>query len=111
MAFEDLVNQSKTDDGKYVDLVFTDLDPDTIYGLRFAWEYEDPSLGLGGISSPSDVFPLITNPEPVFPAPNFLSSDLTAKNGFLLINWDGNDLTNMPQNMLKLHNHLRKLDY
>ena len=96
MAFEDLVNQSKTDDGKYVDLVFTDLDPDTIYGLRFAWEYEDPSLGLGGISSPSDVFPLITNPEPVFPAPNFLSSDLTAKNGFLLINWDGNDLTNMP---------------
>jgi len=96
MAFEDLVNQSKTDDGKYVDLVFTDLDPDTIYGLRFAWEYEDPSLGLGGISSPSDVFPLITNEEPDFPAPNFRSSDLTAKNGFLLINWDGNDLTNMP---------------
>lgn len=96
MAFEDLVNQSKTDDGKYVDLVFTDLDPDTIYGLRFAWEYEDPSLGLGGISSPSDVFPLITNKEPDFPAPNFRSSDLTAKNGFLLINWDGNDLTNMP---------------
>lgn len=96
MAFEDLVNQSKTDDGKYVDLVFTDLDPDTIYGLRFAWEYEDPSLGLGGISSPSDVFPLITNEEPEFPAPNFGSSDLTAKNGFLLINWDGNDLTNMP---------------
>lgn len=96
MAFEDLVNQSKTDDGKYVDLVFTDLDPDTIYGLRFAWEYEDPSLGLGGISSPSDVFPLITNAEPDFPAPNFQSSDLTAKNGFLLINWDGNDLTNMP---------------
>ena len=96
MAFEDLVNQSKTDDGKYVDLVFTDLDPNTIYGLRFAWEYEDPSLGLGGISSPSDVFPLITNEEPAFPAPNFGSSDLTAKNGFLLINWDGNDLTNMP---------------
>jgi hypothetical protein len=96
MAFEDLIKQSKTDDGKYVDLVFTDLDPDTIYGLRFAWEYEDPSLGIGGVSNFSDVFSLSTLPEPEFAAPNFDPSDLTAKNGFLLINWNGNGITNVP---------------
>ena len=101
MAFEDLVNQSKTDDGQYVDLVFTDLDPDTIYGLRFAWEYEDPTLGIGGVSSFSDVFQLVTVAEPEFKAPNFQASDLSAKNGFLLINWDGNDLTNMPMTNVK----------
>lgn len=101
MAFEDLIKQSKTDDGKYVDLVFTDLDPNTIYGLRFAWEYEDPTLGVGGISNFSDVFSLVTVSEPAFLPPNFTSSDLTAKNGFLLINWDGNDITNMPMTNVK----------
>ena len=96
MAFEDLINQSKTDDGQYVDLVFTDLDPSTIYGLRFAWEYEDSTLSNGGISNFSDVFQLVTAEEPQFKAPNFQSSNLSAKNGFLVIGWDGNDLTNIP---------------
>jgi hypothetical protein len=92
--------QTKSSDGKYIDLVFTGFIPDTDYGLTFAWVYEDPKLGISG---ESPVFDFTTIPEPDLAPPKFTENDLDAINSILYINWNGKDATNSdyPEGKLK----------
>lgn len=78
--------QTKSTDGKYVDLVFTGFVPDTDYGLTFAWVYEDEKLGVSG---ESNVFSFTTISEPELSAPYFIADNLYAKNSILYISWNG----------------------
>jgi chitin-binding protein len=80
--------QTKSTDGKYIDLVFTDFVPSTDYGLTFAWVYEDPKLGVSG---ESNIFNFTTIGEPELAAPHFTSEDLYGINSILYINWNGKD--------------------
>jgi len=83
--------QTKSSDGKYIDLVFTGFVPDTDYGLTFAWVYEDTKLG---VSDESNVFSFKTIEEPELAPPNFTQNDLDAKDSFLYVTWNGKDATN-----------------
>jgi len=85
--------QTKSSDGKYIDLVFTELVPDTDYGFTFAWVYEDASLGISG---ESNVFDFKTIQEPDLLPPNFTSNDLYAINSIVYISWDGNANNGLP---------------
>ena len=85
--------QTKSSDGKYIDLVFNDFVPDTDYGLTFAWIYEDTTLGISG---ESNLFNFKTIAEPSLIPPNFISENLYAINSTLYINWDGNDASLVP---------------
>jgi hypothetical protein len=85
--------QTKSSDGKYIDLVFTGFVPDTEYGLTFAWVYEDPKLG---VSDESTVYNFTTIPEPDLLPPNFTSNDLYAVNSTVYIGWDGNANNGLP---------------
>jgi len=78
--------QTKSSDGKYIDLVFTGFIPDTDYGLTFAWVYEDEKLGVSG---ESNVFSFTTISEPELSAPYFIADNLYAKNSILYISWNG----------------------
>ena len=82
--------QTKSTDGKYIDLVFTGFVPDTDYGLTFAWVYEDPKLGVSG---ESNIFAFKTIAEPELAAPQFRDQDVDAINSILYINWTGKDAT------------------
>lgn len=101
--YDDLVTQNKSQDGKYIDLVLPDLDPDTIYNFTFAWQYEDPNLGENGFSPESDVFKITTVEEPELLPPYFIADNLSAKNSLLYITWNGktNILTDYTDNKLK----------
>lgn len=85
--------QTKSTDGKYVDLVFSNFKPDTDYGLTFAWVYEDSELG---ISEDSNIFNFKTIPEPDLVPPEFRYEDLDAVSTILYIRWTGKDATGMP---------------
>lgn len=78
--------QTKSSDGEYIDLVFTGFEPNTIYGLVFAWEYEDAELG---VSEYSNIFEFITPSVPAIEAPSFSCSDVTYFQGILNIKWNG----------------------
>ncbi len=78
--------QTKSTDGKYIDLVFTGFVPDTEYGLTFAWVYEDDKLG---VSEESNIFGFTTISEPELSAPYFIADNLYAKNSILYISWNG----------------------
>ena len=93
--YDDLVEQQKTVDGKYIELVLPDLLPDTEYGFTFSWVYEDPSLGINGKSLPSDVFNVTTVASPDLLAPKFTSEDLYAINSTLYIGWSGKNILNL----------------
>jgi len=82
--------QTKSSDGKYIDLVFTGFVPDTDYGLTFAWVYEDTKLG---VSDESNIFSFTTIAEPELAAPEFRDQDVDAVNSILYINWTGKDAT------------------
>ncbi len=82
--------QTKSTDGKYIDLVFTGFVPSTEYGLTFAWVYEDPKLGVSG---ESNIFSFTTIAEPELAAPEFRDQDVDAVNSILYINWTGKDAT------------------
>ncbi len=82
--------QTKSTDGKYIDLVFTGFVPSTEYGLTFAWVYEDPKLGVSG---ESNIFSFTTIAEPELAAPEFREQDVDAVNSILYINWTGKDAT------------------
>lgn len=78
--------QTKSSDGKYIDLVFSGFEPNTDYGLVFAWEYEDAELG---ISEYSNIFEFRTKAVPAIEAPSFSCSNVTYFQGILNIKWDG----------------------
>lgn len=84
--------QTKSSDGKYIDLVFTGLVPDTDYGFTFAWIYEDPKLGKSG---ESNIFNFKTIPEPTLAPPKFTANDLKAINSLLYITWGGLDASGL----------------
>lgn len=92
--------QTKSSDGKYIDLVFTGFVPDTDYGLTFAWVYEDPKLGISGESA---VFDFKTIQEPDLPPPYFIESNLDAIADKVYVTWNGKDATNSyyPEGVLK----------
>lgn len=86
-------NQTRSTDGKYVDLVFTGLEPDTDYSFIFAWDYEDPELGNSPFSDPFD---FKTDPEPEFAAPEFREEDLDAVSTILYVRWNGKNALGVP---------------
>jgi hypothetical protein len=92
--------QTKSSDGKYIDLVFTGFVPDTDYGLTFAWVYEDAELGVSGESS---IYDFKTIPEPDLPPPYFIENNLDAIADKLYVTWNGKDATNSdyPEGVLK----------
>lgn len=78
--------QTKSTDGKYIDLVFTGFVPDTEYGLTFAWVYEDDKLG---VSEESNIFSFKTDkPDDILP-PLFEVQDLSAIREILYVSWRG----------------------
>lgn len=84
----DLLNDASTPDldKDFFDVVITDLKPDTIYSLQFAWVYEDKTT-----SKYSPGYTVRTAAETFGVAPSFGASDLLSDAGIIAITWDGKD--------------------
>jgi hypothetical protein len=79
---------TQTKDGNYTDVVISDLDLSTEYGIQVAWVYSDKTLG---ISEYSDPYKFMTPGEQPLNKPRFLRSDLTTSFNALIVNWSGLD--------------------
>ena len=85
--YKDLgITQKK--DGDYTDVVISDLDLSTEYGIQVAWVYSDKTLGT---SEYSDPYKFVTPGEQPLNKPRFLRSDLTTSFNALIVNWSGLD--------------------
>ena len=85
--YKDLgITQKK--DGDYTDVVISDLDLSTEYGIQVAWVYSDKTLGT---SEYSDPYKFVTPGEQPLNKPRFLRSDLTTQLNALIVNWSGLD--------------------
>lgn len=77
---------TQIEDGSYFDIVIRDLDPDTLYSAKFAWDYEDNEKTN---SEFSDVFIFETDEVPEIDKPEFRTEDLGYAEGLLIIKWSG----------------------
>jgi hypothetical protein len=85
--YKDLgITQKK--DGNYTDVVISDLDLSTEYGIQVAWVYSDKTLGTSDYSDP---YKFVTPGEQPLNKPRFLRSDLTTSFNALIVNWSGLD--------------------
>lgn len=85
--YKDLgITQKK--DGNYTDVVISDLNLSTEYGIQIAWVYSDKTLGTSDYSDP---YKFVTPGEQPLNKPRFLRSDLTTSFNALIVNWSGLD--------------------
>ena len=98
--YKDLgITQKK--DGDYTDVVISDLDLSTEYGIQVAWVYSDKTLGT---SEYSDPYKFVTPGEQPLNKPRFLRSDLTTQLNALIVNWSGLDYlgSSYPENFARV---------